>query len=96
MWTTWKRRCRTSSLQSICWASRSPIGQPGRRRCQVDGRVVYAGLTERGWEVVRSAAPSHVRSVRARMFDALGPTDIAILDEMLPRLLARLRESDRS
>lgn len=67
-----------------------------RRRCQLDGRVVYAGLTERGWEIVQSAAPSHVRSVRARLFDALGPADIAILDEMLPRLLTRLRESDRA
>lgn len=65
-----------------------------RRRCQIDGRVVYAGLTERGWEVVRSAAPSHVRSVRRHLFDALGPADIAVLDEMLRRLLTRLRESD--
>ncbi len=96
-----ERQLRMSELADRLTFSRSRLtrrvdrlvadGLVERRRCQLDGRVVYAGLTEHGWEVVRSAAPSHVRSVRRHLFDALEPADISVLDELLPRLLTGLR-----
>ena len=65
-----------------------------RRRCDLDGRVVYAALTEAGWELLRRVAPTHVRSVRARVIDGLEPDDLRILEDLLPRMLERLGAGD--
>lgn len=53
-----------------------------RRHCSEDHRVVYAQLTETGWDKVRTSAPSHVEHVRQLVFDQLSPEDVQALDRI--------------
>ena len=41
-----------------------------------DRRVAFAQMTPKGTELLRKAAPVHLRSVRALMIDLLSPTEI--------------------
>jgi DNA-binding MarR family transcriptional regulator len=41
-----------------------------------DGRVAFAQLTPKGLETLKTVAPHHVESVRARMIDLLTPTEL--------------------
>ena len=41
-----------------------------------DGRVAYASLTPKGFELLKTAAPLHLESVRRLMIDLLTPTEI--------------------
>jgi DNA-binding MarR family transcriptional regulator len=55
-----------------------------------DRRATNASLTEDGWAKVVDAAPGHVRTV---VTDVLGPLtgrDVADLDRIMQRILARL------
>lgn len=44
-----------------------------------DARVTVVRLTPEGFELLKSIAPAHVRSVRESLFDGLTPSDIAEL-----------------
>ena len=44
-----------------------------------DRRVMLAVLTDHGFEVLRDAAPTHVESVRRRIFDHLDATQVAAM-----------------
>lgn len=66
-----------------------------RTRCEQDRRATNATLTEEGWEVVASAAPGHVRNVRAHIVDALSPEQISQLDAIADQLLRRLDPDNR-
>jgi DNA-binding MarR family transcriptional regulator len=61
------------------WVTRSP--DPG------DGRYTLAALTDAGHEVLVTAAPAHVRSVRELVLDPLTKTD----RQALARIAAKLR-----
>lgn len=41
-----------------------------------DGRVAYAQLTAKGFELLKTAAPQHLESVRRLMIDLLSPAEI--------------------
>lgn len=47
-----------------------------RVRSEDDGRVAYASLTPKGLELLRTAAPEHLESVRRLMIDLLTPTEV--------------------
>jgi DNA-binding MarR family transcriptional regulator len=54
-----------------------------RIKCQDDARGWNAVLTERGLERLREAWPSHLESVRRRIFDHLGDLDLPTLAKAL-------------
>jgi DNA-binding MarR family transcriptional regulator len=41
-----------------------------------DGRVAYAHITPKGFDLLKTAAPKHLESVRRLMVDLLTPTEI--------------------
>jgi DNA-binding MarR family transcriptional regulator len=41
-----------------------------------DGRVAFAQLTTKGFELLKTAAPHHLESVRSLMIDLLSPAEI--------------------
>lgn len=45
-------------------------------QCSVDGRVFFAQLTPRGYELLKEAAPVHLQSVRSLMIDVLSTAEI--------------------
>ena len=45
-------------------------------QCHEDGRVFFAQLTPKGFQLLQDAAPSHLESVRALMIDLLSPAEI--------------------
>jgi len=56
-----------------------------------DGRLTDAILTDAGFEKISAAAPAHVATVRALVFDHLTGKQIARLTD----ILARIRGADR-
>lgn len=66
-----------------------------RRACPGDGRATNARLTEAGWDLLVAAAPDHVESVRAQVFDALSAEQVDQLVEIGDLLLARLDPENR-
>lgn len=55
-----------------------------------DGRVVHVVLTDAGREVLRAAAPGHVRCVRENLFDGLSAEQLACFRGVCEVMLARL------
>ena len=60
-----------------------------REKCEGDRRVVYAVLTDEGFEALRTAAPGHVEAVRQNLFDQLSPTQVGQLREICEAVLAK-------
>jgi DNA-binding MarR family transcriptional regulator len=93
------RRMRMSDLASINHASQSRLthavnrlvaaGWVRREKCTGDRRVVYAILTDEGYQVLKAAAPGHVEAVRATLFDQLTPEQVRQLREISETLWAR-------
>lgn len=98
------RTLRMSELASRTTQSRSRLthavarmeksGHIVRTPCEDDGRGVQATLTDAGAALLRSAAPSHVRSVREHFIDFISPDDIPVLTELLSRMATHLRDVD--
>jgi len=44
-----------------------------------DGRGVVCAMTERGWELLVTMAPTHVRGVRDNLVDLVEPDDLAAI-----------------
>ncbi|MGH6654801.1 MAG: MarR family winged helix-turn-helix transcriptional regulator [Actinocrinis sp.] len=92
------RRMRMSDLATINHASQSRLthavnrlvaqGWVRREKCEGDRRVVYAVLTDEGFEVLKAAAPGHVEAVRGFLFDQLTPQQVGQLREISERLTA--------
>lgn len=61
-----------------------------RHRCPDDGRVTLVTLTDDGYQQLTRAAPSHVRSVRHAVFDALTPEQAAELGRLTTTILTHL------
>jgi DNA-binding MarR family transcriptional regulator len=99
------RRMRMSDLASLNHASQSRLthsvnrlvaaGWVRREKCTGDRRVVYAVLTDAGFEVLKAAAPGHVEAVRNSLFDRLSPEQVRQLREISETLIARRGGSPR-
>lgn len=93
-----RRRMRMTDLALINHASQSRLthavnrlvaaGWVRREKCSGDRRVVYAILTDAGYEVLQAAAPGHVAAVRATVFDQLTRDQVRQLREISETLLA--------
>jgi DNA-binding MarR family transcriptional regulator len=66
-----------------------------RSPCPEDRRATNATLTQAGWEKVVATAPGHVGAVRDNVIDPLDSRDIADLDRIMGRMLARLDPDNR-
>lgn len=96
-------RVRMADLAHATLASRSKLthqisrmeraGWVIREKCAEDARGQWAVLTDSGWDLIRTAAPVHVASVRARLLDVLGERDFAVFGELAERVAAPLREA---
>jgi len=53
-------------------------------------------LTASGRKAIDAAAPRHVESVRRHFVDLIEPAELAALDALSHRVLANLRNPDRS
>ena len=54
-----------------------------RAPCVEDARGVNCTMTEKGWQVLVAAAPSHVQSVRDHLVDVLTPEQFAALGDAM-------------
>jgi len=62
-----------------------------RENCLNDGRGVFAILTEAGFDVLRTAAPTHLRGVREHLVDRLTPDEQTALTTIFEGIAERLR-----
>jgi DNA-binding MarR family transcriptional regulator len=95
------RALRMSQLADHTMASRSRLshqvdrlekaGLVRREPCESDRRGANAVLTERGWDVLVAAAPTHVEGVRAHFVDLLTDEQFAALGESLAIVAAHLQ-----
>jgi DNA-binding MarR family transcriptional regulator len=67
------------------------VGLVRRQESPGDRRGVLAVLTNHGQEVLRSAAPTHVRSVRDNLFDLLSDQERLVLADVFERVVRHLR-----
>jgi DNA-binding MarR family transcriptional regulator len=74
-----------SKLERKGWVARSPSPQ--------SRRVTLVSLTEDGWEVLVAAAPGHVETVRALVFDDLQPEDVEALGRIAGHIVERIEAS---
>ncbi|WP_349898403.1 MarR family winged helix-turn-helix transcriptional regulator [Parafrigoribacterium soli] len=66
-----------------------------RTPCEEDRRATNASLTASGWEKVVQTAPGHVGAVRENVLGPLDERDVADLDRIMGRMLARLDPDGR-
>lgn len=106
------RTLRMSELADALQSSRSrlshavnrleELGWVRRESCETDRRGANAVLTDDGFAALEAAAPHHVESVRAHLFDQLSPEQLRDVREISERLLEHLlplaasREDTRS
>jgi DNA-binding MarR family transcriptional regulator len=62
-----------------------------RESCPSDGRGILAILTERGFQVLRSAAPTHLRGVREHLVDHLTGEQQSVITAVFEGVAERLR-----
>jgi DNA-binding MarR family transcriptional regulator len=94
---------RMSELADRCLSSRSRLshavsrleerGWVRRQVCAEDGRGQLAVLTDEGFAALEAAAPVHVASVRAHLFDQLSAEQVAHMRSMGETLLRHLDPS---
>jgi DNA-binding MarR family transcriptional regulator len=64
-----------------------------RQDCPSDRRGAFAVITERGWDVLRSAAPGHVEDVREMFIDLMSPQEVAVVGQAMGIIAEKLRQS---
>ena len=57
-----------------------------------DGRGVNCQMTEAGWELLVTAAPTHVGGVRDHLVDLLEPEEMETLGRVFGKVTAHMRE----
>ena len=92
-----ERRVRMSELAEAVHQSRSRLTHTIARMekrdlvrrvmCPSDRRGVWAELTESGFELLKTAAPSHVTAVRRHFVEAMHPDDFAALGRAFQSVL---------
>jgi DNA-binding MarR family transcriptional regulator len=65
-----------------------------RRPSETDRRVMLAVLTPKGIAAMKAAAPTHVESVRARIFDQIDRGDIAAIERVFTAIHDGLHAAD--
>ena len=100
------RRLRMTDLADLLVTSRSGLtyqvtqlekaGLVRRQACAEDERSVLAVLTDTGGEVLRAAAPGHVRVVRDGFIDLLDREQLTALADALDHARTRLRDAGES
>lgn len=98
-----RRSLRMSELADATLSSRSRLshavarleerGWVERIDCPTDRRGQVAVLTDAGFDVLRSAAPLHVESVRRYVIDGLSPEQIDQLRVIGETIIKRVAES---
>ena len=91
-------RLRMSELADAVHQSRSRLthtvtrmekaGLVERTLCPTDRRGVWAQLTKAGIDLLKTAAPSHVRAVRTNFVEAIGAEDYVALGRAFAAVLA--------
>lgn len=61
-----------------------------------DGRSTVARLTDRGWEMVRAAAPGHVEAVRRMVIDPLAGPQLEALSAAAQSIVRGLEEASQA
>ena len=94
------RRLRLSELADQSQSSRSrlshslarleALGWISRQACESDRRGAFAALTAKGFAALEAAAPVHVESVRAHVFDPLDSDQLEQLRAISERILEHL------
>jgi len=59
-----------------------------------DGRVVFAHLTKKGFDLIKKVAPHHLESVRSRMIDLLSPAEIRAFGSGFEKIARNVRQSE--
>jgi DNA-binding MarR family transcriptional regulator len=91
------RRLRMSELAEKVHQSRSRLthtvarmekaGLVLREACPTDRRGVWATLTDEGFELLKTAAPNHVESVRSAFVEAVDPEDFRAIGRAFDAVL---------
>ncbi|WP_329411429.1 MarR family transcriptional regulator [Streptomyces sp. NBC_00704] len=91
-----ERRLRMTDLAERLKITRSRLtyavsrlekdGLVRREECRWDKRGTVAALTDEGMAVLRDAAPGHVATVRAALFDRLTPEQVGQLEEIFTQV----------
>ncbi len=63
-----------------------------RESCEGDRRGQFAVLTEHGWEMIKRAAPDHVKQVRRFFIDRMDTEQLKTLTEIFSTLAEDLRK----
>lgn len=92
------RQLRMSELADAVHQSRSRLthtvarmeqsGLVSRISCPSDRRGVWAQLTDAGFDLLKTAAPSHVQAVRTNFVEAMAPADFEALGRAFDAVLA--------
>jgi DNA-binding MarR family transcriptional regulator len=87
-----ERRARLTDLAARMLWSKSRLshqitrmqhrGLVDREEHPLDGRGTVVVLTDRGWDAIRTAAPSHVASVRRHFIDQLSREQVKVLGDI--------------
>lgn len=93
-----ERRCRMSELADAVHQSRSRLTHTvsrmekeqlvDRLSCPTDRRGVWAHLTDHGFDLLETAAPSHVAAVRRNFVEAMSPEDYEALGRAFAAVIA--------
>jgi DNA-binding MarR family transcriptional regulator len=65
-----------------------------RSSCLSDGRGVEAQITEKGWDALRAAAPTHVAGVRAFLVDLVSEEDFAAVGRVFDAVADKLIDAN--
>lgn len=61
-----------------------------RSQSTKDGRVVYAQITAKGMDLLKTAAPEHLKTVRRLMIDLLSPAEVKALGSAFGKISENL------
>lgn len=67
-----------------------------RTQSSEDGRVAYAQISAKGLDVLKTAAPHHLESVRDHMIDLLSPTEIKAIASAFKKISQKLSDDKES
>ncbi len=65
-----------------------------QERDNQDGRVVFAHLTKKGFDLIKKVAPHHLESVRSRMIDLLSPAEIRAFGSGFEKIARNVKQSE--
>lgn len=98
------RRMRMAALAAEVASSKSRLshqitrlesaGLVQRVDCGDDARGVFAELTDKGMDRLRTTAPTHVAGVREHLIDLMTPEEHAVLAEVFERVQEHLGDLD--